>query len=213
MPIREPELRRETIAVLDQDRVLQDLRDRGARDRQLRMLGDEAQQRGGRLSDRPESVFGYRHTFEAARPVRAPRGERGGTVSDGEFEILLEEYPNPDSANQLAVGVATFRGGENSSSYPLLLEAPEGNFVLADEYAVVGDRIELTESWWAAVTGCISRNCVSVCVTSLATCRGSWIEYLGCVAWNCGGCWVKCAGCATCNCSWWCTWAVGCCSS
>jgi hypothetical protein len=212
MTTRQPELRSERIELLDQGEVLRRVRERGGRDRQIRLLSDEAQRRGGRLIDRPEKVFGYRHTFESARPITAPAAQPGREVADAEFEILLEEYDNPGSADQLAVGIATFRAGENSSSYPLLLNAPQGNFVLSEEYAVVGDRVELTESWWTAVTGCISRNCVTVCVSSLATCRGTWIEYLGCVAWNCGGCWVKCAGCATCNCSWWCKWAVGCCS-
>jgi hypothetical protein len=212
MTTRQPELRTERIELLDQTRVLRDLRDRGGRDLQMRLLSEEAQRRGGRLIDRPESVFGYRHTFESTRPIPAPRGQPGQDVTDAEFEILLEEYDNPDSANKLAVGIATLRAGENSTSSPLLLDAPEGNFVLSDEFAVVGDRVVPTESWWTAVTGCITRNCVTVCVQSLISCRGgNWIQYLGCVAWNCGGCWVKCLGCATCNCSWWCGWAVGCC--
>jgi hypothetical protein len=110
------------------------------------------------------------------------------------------------------VGVATIRAGDNSASYPLLLEAPNGNFVQADESIVVGDSIVPAQSWWTAVTGCLTRNCVTVCANSLATCGGgTWIAYLGCVVWNCGGCWVKCAGCTTCNCSWWCQWAVSCC--
>jgi hypothetical protein len=212
MTTRQPELRSERIELLDQGNVLGELRSRGARDLRLRTLSDEAQRRGGRLADRPESVFGYRHSFESAKPVSSPRGESEETVTNAEFELLVEEYLNPDSTNQLAVGVATLRAGENTASNPLLLDAPDGNFVLSQEYAVVGDAILQTESWWTAVTGCISRNCVGVCLQSLATCRGSWIQYLGCVAWNCGGCWVKCAGCATCSCSWWCTWAVGCCS-
>jgi hypothetical protein len=211
MTTRLPELRTERIELLDQTRVLRDLRDRGGRDLQLRLLSDEAQRRGGRLIDRSESVFGYRHTFESARPILAPEG-RGRDVTNAEFEILVEEYDTRNSANKLAVGIATLRAGENSSSYPLLLDAPEGNFVLSEEYTVVGDQVEPTESWWTAVTGCITRNCVTVCANSLGTCRGSWIEYLGCVAWNCGGCWVKCAACATCNCGWWCGWATGCCS-
>jgi hypothetical protein len=211
MALRRPDLRTERIELLDQNSVLRDLRDRSGRDRELRLLSDEAQRRGGRLVDRPESVFGYRHTFESTRSIRPPRGRGRGTVTSGEFEILVEEYANPGSADQLAVGIATLRGGDNIESYPLLLEAPDGNFVLSDEYTVIGDAIEPTESWWTAVTGCLSRNCVTVCANSLFNCRGSWIEYLGCVAWNCGGCWVTCAGCATCNCGWWCGWAVGCC--
>jgi hypothetical protein len=211
MALRRPDLRTERTELLDQNSVLRDLRDRSGRDRELRMLSDEAQRRGGRLVDRPESVFGYRHTFESTRPIRPPRGRGRGTVTSGEFEILVEEYANPGSADQLAVGIATLRGGDNSESYPLLLEAPDGNFVASDEYTVVGDAVEPTESWWTAVTGCLTRNCVTVCANSLSNCRGSWIEYLGCVAWNCGGCWVVCAGCATCNCGWWCGWAVGCC--
>jgi len=211
MPPRQPEILTERIELLDQEQVLRDLRDRGSRDVELRLLSDEAQRRGGRLIDRPESVFGYRHSFESPRPVRAPRGVRGADVTSAEFQILVEEYESPGSTNQLAVGIATLRGGDHSSSYPLLLEAPGGDFVQSDEFTVVGDTIEPTESWWTAVTGCLSRNCVTVCANSIVTCKGSWIEYLGCVAWNCGGCWVKCAGCATCNCSWWCTWAVGCC--
>jgi hypothetical protein len=214
MPIREPELRAETIEILDPQRVLRDLRDRGSRDRQLRLLSDEAQRRGGRLIDDPRSVFGYRHTFESARPIQVPRGERGRYVTSAEFEILVEEYNNVESSDELAVGLATLRAGENSSTYPLLLEAPEGNFVLSEEYVVVGDTVEPTESWWTAFTGCLTRSCVTVCANSLVTCRkGTWIEYLGCVAWNCGGCWVKCAACATCDCSWWCRWAAGCCEA
>lgn len=211
MTTRQPELRAERIELLDQGRVLRDLRDRVGRDDQLRILSNEAQRRGGRLADRPESVFGYRHSFEPARTIRAPRGEGGQDVANAEFEIVIQEYDTPTSDNQLAVAIASLRAGENSASYPLLLEAPAGNFVLSNEFAVVDDRIEPTESWWTAVTGCITRSCVTVCAQALGTCRGSWIEYLGCVAWNCGGCWVKCAGCATCNCSWWCSWAVGCC--
>jgi hypothetical protein len=212
MVTRLPELRSERIELLDQTDVLRTLRERGGRDRQLRTLSDEAQRRGGQLTDRSESVFGYRHTFEAARTLSPPRGEGGGDVTNAEFEILVEEYDSAGSTNQLATGIATLRAGQNSASYPVLLDAPDGNFVLAQEFAVVGDRIVETESWWTSVTGCISRNCVGVCLQSLSTCRGSWIQYLGCVVWNCGGCWVRCAGCATCNCSWWCTWAVGCCS-
>jgi hypothetical protein len=212
MTTRQPELRSERIELLDPDRVLQDLRERGGRDLRLRLLSDEAQRRGGRLDDRPEKVFGYRHTFESARPIAAPRGQRGQDVTNAEFEIILQGYDDPDSTDRLAIGIATLRGGENSASYPLLINAPQGNFVLSEEYTVVDDRVEPTESWWTAVTGCLTRNCVTVCANSLSTCRGSWIEYLGCVAWNCGGCWVKCAACATCNCSWWCSWAAGCCS-
>src|SRR5439155_19021557 len=182
MTTRQPELRAERIELLDQGRVLQDLRDRGRRDNQLRLLIDEAQRRGGRFADRPESVFGYRHTFESARPVQAPRGRRGQDVTNAEFEILVQEYSSPDSANQLAVGIATLRAGENNASYPLLLEAPAGNFVLSEEYTVVDDRIEPTESWWTALTGCITRSCATVCVQSLGTCSGSWTEYLGCIA-------------------------------
>jgi hypothetical protein len=91
MTTRQPELRTERIELLDQERVLRDLRDRGGRDRSLRLLSDEAQRRGGRLIDRPESVFGYRHTFEAARPILPPVGQRGRDVTNAEFEILLEE--------------------------------------------------------------------------------------------------------------------------
>jgi hypothetical protein len=129
-----------------------------------------------------------------------------------EFEIQVQEYPT-GNGDHLAVAVAEVRGGTNSVSYPLLLEAPAGDFVAASESTVVGDKVEPTQSWWTAVTGCLTRECVTVCANSIGTCSGSssWLAYLGCIAWNCGGCWVKCAGCATCNCGWWCQWATGCC--
>lgn len=214
MPERVPEIRNERVELLNPTSVLTDFRDRAGRDLSLRLLGDEAQRRGGRFENVAANVLGYRHSFEAARPVRPRPGQPGGEVTSTEFEIQLQQYPS-DTTDKLAVGIATVRGGDSSASYPVLLEAPNGDFLAANEYTVIGDRIAPTRSWWTAVTGCLTRQCVTVCANSLATCSTpgtSWIAYLGCIAWNCGGCWVKCAGCATCNCSWWCQWAVGCCS-
>jgi hypothetical protein len=215
MPERIAEIRSERIELLNPASVLDDFRDRAGRDVTVRLLSDEAQRRGGRFDNVATNVLGYRHSFEAAHPFRPRPGERGGEVNSTEFEIQLQQYPS-DTTDELAIGIATVRGGNSSASYPVLLEAPNGDFLAANEYTVVGDRIVPTDSWWTAVTGCLTRQCVTVCANSLATCittsGGTWVAYLGCVAWNCGGCWVKCAGCATCNCSWWCRWAVGCCS-
>jgi hypothetical protein len=215
MPERVAEIRNETVELLNPTSVLDDFRDRSNRDVTLRLLSDEAQRRGGRFENVAANVIGYRHSFQAAHPFRPRPGESGGEVNSAEFEIQLQQYPS-DSTDLLAVGIATARGGGSSASYPVLLEAPNGDFLAANEYTVVSDRVVPASSWWTAVTGCLTRECVTVCANSLATCittsSSSWVAYLGCVAWNCGGCWVKCAGCATCNCSWWCKWAVGCCS-
>jgi hypothetical protein len=211
MTKRQPEFRAERIELLDRGRVRRDMRDRSGKNQDLKRLGDEAQRRGGRRTERDEGVIGYRHTFEAAEPIRPPRGQKGGTITNLEFEIVVEEYET-DTADELAVGMSTIRAGDNEASYPLLLEAPRGAFLMAEEFIVVDGAIETAESWWTAVTGCITRGCASVCTNSLTSCRGTWVEYLGCVAWNCGGCWVKCSACATCNCRWWCKWAAGCCS-
>jgi hypothetical protein len=211
---RLPEIRSERVELLDPGNVLANFQNRHARDRRFAVLNEAAQRRGGRLDDRPERVLGYRHSFDAARPIRrAPNEPAADPVDRAEFEIQVQEYPT-QTQDSLAVGVATITAGNNSASYPLLLEAPAGNFIAANEFTVVQDRVEPTNSWWTAVTGCLTRQCVTVCANSLGTCSGSsgWLAYLGCVAWNCGGCWVKCAGCATCNCGWWCKWAVGCCA-
>lgn len=208
---RNPLIRLERIELLDRGDVLANFRDRSNRDLSVRLLAEEAQRLGGRFEDRPDKVLGYRQTFEAAAPIRPRPGELGGEVNNLELEIQIQEYPSDPAADQLAVGVSSVRGGDSSTSYSFLLQAPAGDFAAAQEFTVVRDRITPTNSWWTALTGCLTRQCVTVCANSIATCRGSWIEYLGCVAWNCGGCWVKCAACATCNCGWWCQWATGCC--
>lgn len=214
MPQRTPEIRSEQFQLLDSTQVLNGFRDATNRNISIRSLSDEAQRRGGRLDNRPENVFGYRHTFTAAHPIRADVSARTTqTVDAVEFELHAQQYPS-DTPDELAVGVATIRAGANSASYPVLLEAPGGDFLAAVEYTAVGDRIEATESWWTAVTGCLTRQCVTVCANALSTCiqpNQTWVQYIGCLAWNCGGCWVKCLGCATCNCNWWCQWATGCC--
>ena len=214
MPPRVPDILRERFEILDPNNVRANFQDQVVRDLPLRLLSDEAQRRGGRLDDRAENVVGYRYGFDAAQPIRPRPGQRGREVNTTEFEIQLQQYPS-DTPDQLAVGVATIRGGDNSASYPVLLEAPNGDFLAASEYTTVGDRIEPTNSWWTAVTGCLTRQCVTVCANSLTSCwtrDSTWLQYVACIAWNCGGCWVKCLGCATCNCGWWCQWATGCCS-
>jgi hypothetical protein len=210
---RVPDIRSEQFEILDSARVVERFRDISTRNVGVRALSDEAQRRGGRFEDVADNVVGYRHTFNAAHPISPRPGDAGNEVEAVEFELQLQQYPSA-TADELAVGVATVRGGDNSASYPLLLEAPGGDFIAAREYTAVGDRIAETQSWWTSVTGCLTRECVTVCAQSIATCRQpnqTWLQYIGCIAWNCGGCWLKCLGCATCNCGWWCQWAVGCC--
>lgn len=214
MPPRVPEIRSVRAAILDSGNVLTNFRDRADRDLRIRRLSDQAQQLGGRFEPVTENVVGYSYSVDATQPIRPLPGQRGAAVNTTEFEIQLQQYPS-DTADKLAVGIATARAGDNSASYPLLLEAPNGEFLAANEYTVIGDRIEATRSWWTAITGCLTRQCVTVCANSLTTCWTSdstWLQYAGCIAWNCGGCWLKCLACATCDCSWWCKWAAGCCS-
>ena len=115
--------------------------------------------------------------------------------------------------NSLAVGVATITAGRNFDSYPLMLEADTPNLAQAQEFTVEDEEIVPTDSWWTALTGCVTRRCATVCANSVATCAtgGGWIKFLGCMGWNCGGCVIRCGACATCNCRWWCKWATGCC--
>ncbi|MGV9361051.1 hypothetical protein [Amycolatopsis sp. NPDC003731] len=213
MTLRIPDIKSEHMEILDAAHVLGNFRDRAERDIRLRTLNDEAQRRGGRFDPSPANAFGFRHSFTSTRPIRPGPSGPNLTVNSVEFELQAQEYPT-EAADKVVVGVAGIRAGDQSASYPVLLEAPAGDFVGAREFTAVGDRIEPTESWWTAITGCLTRQCVSVCASSVATCLKpgqSWVQYVGCLAWNCGGCWVKCLGCATCNCGWWCQWAVGCC--
>ncbi len=214
MPPRVPDIRSVRAEILDSNNVLANFRDQAAGDLRLRVLSDQAQRLGGRFENVADNVVGYRYSVDATQPIRPRPGQRGGEVNTTEFEIQLQQYPS-DTPDQLAVGIATARAGDNSASYPVLLEAPNGEFLASNEYTVVGDRIEPAHSWWTAVTGCLTRQCVTVCANSTTSCWTSdstWLQYLGCIAWNCGGCWLKCLGCATCSCNWWCQWAAGCCS-
>jgi hypothetical protein len=167
---RIPEIRREQMEILDSDRVLANLRDVAIRDLSVRSLSDRAQQLGGRLDNRPDNVFGYRHSFTAARSIRPGPGVAGQEVDSVEFELQAQQYPS-DTADELAVGIATIKAGDNSASYPVLLAAPAGEFLAAQEFTAIGDRIEATQSWWTAVSGCLTRECVTVCANALATCR------------------------------------------
>jgi hypothetical protein len=210
VPRNEPIVKVEHIEHLDKQQVLDDLKQRRGKGN-LKKLADHAKQRGYEPSDSPDAVLGYRHRFEAAEERAAPRGAAGAPVKETELELVLQNFKKAGSRDQAAVGVAVIRSGPNVEEYNILLEAPEGNLNAYSEFTVENGNIVETESWWSALVSCFTGTCGPICATALATCTGSWIEYIGCVLWRCGGCGVKCAGCATCNCSWWCSWATGCC--
>jgi hypothetical protein len=207
----EPRLRREQVELLDRNEVLTSVKGRREKGK-LKRLADEARKRGYEPDDSPGQVLGYRERFEAVDEQRPPRGEQGQAVRETEFELVLQTFKKKNSRDQAAVGTATIRAGNNVEEYPILLEAPEGDFNQYNEFTVEGDSVVETESWWTAVLGCMRSRCLSVCAGALVSCSGTWIAYVLCVLAACGGCGVTCAACATCNCRWWCRWATGCCS-
>ena len=124
MPPRVPEIRNVRAAILDSDNVVANFRDRAAGDLRIRQLSDHAQRLGGRFENVAENVVGYSYSVDATQPIRPLPGQRGAAVNTTEFEIQLQQYPS-DTPDKLAVGIATARAGDNSASYPLLLEAPD----------------------------------------------------------------------------------------
>jgi hypothetical protein len=177
----------------------------------LRRLDDEAQKRGYKKITGPKGDFGLRQTYQAANPVRAPKGERGEPVQKIEFELSLSSYEDPDSDTQAAVASVRIVADSNTEVYDMLLETDGGDFQEVREFKVEREQVVRANSWWTAARDCVFRNCGGVCIGALLTCSGTWAAYLACFAVVCGGCWLKCAACATCNCKWWCKWATGCC--
>ncbi|MEU1935053.1 hypothetical protein ACH49O_19090 [Streptomyces coeruleorubidus] len=160
-----------------------------------------------------EGAFGYSLTSTLSSPLAPPEGEDRGAVNELDFRWMVNGYSEGD--DQLAIGAVIVRanGGEYENVYALSLEAPNGNFTSVTESTVRGGRITEVDGWWDALTGCLGRDCGSVCLGAAISCpKINWIAFLACLAGRCGGCVVKCAACATCDCSWWCKWAAGCCN-
>lgn len=189
-----------------QDQFKAHLRDRP----DLKKLQKEAERRGYKAQDRPEETFGIRLKAKASAGVRPIRGATGAAVREVQFELAGQSVSKRGSEG--AVVVCTIRAGDQEETYDMLLEAPGGNFQQAREYTVEKGRVVEAHSWWSAWVGCLHRDCASVCLNALSSCKGTWAAYFWCVVARCGGCVLKCAGCATCDCRWWCRWAVGCCS-
>ncbi len=178
----------------------------------LEALANEAARLGYRPREEDEQFFGYRHSFRAARPVRPPAGATAAEpVEAVEVEVLLQSHSKPDSTDQAAIVTLSIKGGGNSESYDLLLEAPGGSFHNYREFTASGVTVQEAESWWSAFVSCLDSNCWWPCLSALWQCTGTWAAYLACLAARCGGCVGRCLTCATCNCGWWCSWASGCC--
>jgi hypothetical protein len=217
MPRPRPDVRSVTRELLDPDEVLKEIKKRRGQGG-LKKLAAEGSKRGYKPVDSADEVLGYRQIFEATREQRPRLIDRrrqpdlsDEAVSKVEFEFLAQSARKQRARGEAAIAVATISAGKNKDEYEMLLEAPDGDFARFTELTIdeTGKVVE-ADSWWTAFTGCLPQ-CGGPCLTALAECRGTWIEYIGCVLWRCVGCGVKCAGCATCSCSWWCSWAVGCC--
>jgi hypothetical protein len=88
-------------------------------------------------------------TATGLRPFRdqaPPRGAGGAAVKNAEFELRLQTFKKEGSKDTAAVGTAEIRAGNNTETYGLFLEAPEGNFAAANEFTVENDEIVETES-------------------------------------------------------------------
>ncbi|GAA2603448.1 hypothetical protein [Streptomyces tubercidicus] len=162
-----------------------------------------------------EGSFGYSLTSSLTSPLAPPEGvdDHRGSVNELDFHWMFNAYSA--GTDQLAVGAVIVRanGGEYENIYALTLEAPNQNYTAVTETTVQGGTLRVVDGWWDALTGCLGRDCGSVCLGAAISCpKVNWIAFLACLAGRCGGCIVKCAACATCDCSWWCKWAAGCCN-
>jgi hypothetical protein len=201
----------ETFELFEPAKVLRDIQARVSADRPLGLLVAEVRQRGYEPAKGAQNVVGFRHSAKSVQPVKPPKGATGAAVQDASFEIRVQDYAKRGTRDRAAVLTATVKAGGNSDTYQALLEAPRGDFSHAREFMVKGNAVVPANSWWSAARSCVTKNCTSVCVSSLFTCSGTWAAYIACIAAKCGLCWLKCAACATCNCKWWCKWAAGCC--
>jgi len=205
-----PNISSEKIELIDSATVLKSMTEKTATG-PLQLLAVHGKSLGYTLATSPKDTYGTRHTIRAVEAVNPPPGEKGLPIQEVSLEFHVQNFTKARSKDQGALVSITIRAGNNVETREMLLDAPGGDFSQAKEYFVKDNKVIPAKSWWTAVLACLRKNCITVCVSSLIGCTGTWAAYLACVAVACGGCWVKCLACAGCNCKWWCKWAVGCC--
>jgi hypothetical protein len=206
---RQVVLKRETTEIIDHPAAQRRFKEHLTNRPDLKKLQDEAKKRGFQPKDTAQETFAFRLTAEATGPVRAPARLRGEPVQDLEVELVGQSVTK--GRNQGAVVTCTVKAGGNEETYDFYLEAPNGQFERASEWAIEDGKVVEASSWWSAWVGCLRSKCASSCLSALWQCTGTWTAYFWCVVAKCGGCVTRCAACSSCDCSWWCRWAAGCC--
>ena len=188
--------------------VAQEVAAKQTTDRKIKAANDFLKQKGYNAKIGPNAALGKKETFRG-------KNERGQEVEVVQTTKVVD-YVKKNSKDSAALAQIEVSSQGQTRTYTFILEAPGGDIRKATEQAVSeSGTVQPANSWWSCTYNrIISQNCGSTCISALSSCwTGSWVSYLGCLAYRCGWCYTKASLCCACDCSWWCRWASGCCNS